>query len=208
MNWDIIERDSDGFTAAVSMDEGVYAGVERMLNKLKLLEVDWRLEELASKTPSLAMQWLIENARLELINGDLPATLLWVRRAFLLAWSRKDIRDTLGICVDLIYEIMPETKRIDTYLFVSETMSTWTALPAVKTQARLLEYQSAGIISAINNVYKRTRQPIVRMYAHYFVLEWGVTQSLDYLMNIEFIAAYQSHKSVHAIIKDAVGGLW
>lgn len=203
LSWTEIEG---GLEDSTSIE--VEAGIERMLNNIRIMDLGDRLNELAHDTPSLAMYWLIENARLEMLNGDLPATLLWVRRAFLLAWSKKDIRDTLGICVDLIYEIMPETKRIDTCLFVSETMSTWTALPTVKTQARLLEYQSAGIISAINNVYKRTRQPIVRMYAHYFVLEWGVIQSLDYLMNIEFIAAYNSHKSVHAIVTNAVGGLW
>lgn len=193
MNWDIIERDSDGFTA-VSVEAEVNAGIERMLNKLKVIEIDWRLEELASETPSLAMQWLLTNARAEIEKSNWSECLAWLYQANCLAWHKLIVWEKLEKCVDLVYKIDPD---VCPHYY-------WERLPVVEEKVRTLTSVLPLIRPWVEEAAKRTRQISLRFYLGKHFFRTTPVSKLDYLLCAEFISVHFSAPTVRMLVQRAL----
>lgn len=193
LSWDEIEG---GLEDPVSVE--VEQGVERMLNKIKLLS---KLRELEEDTPSWGMYWLLVSARSELEQGNLSECLAWLYQAKQMAWYKLSMWDKLRPCVDLFYKIEPVS-----YHYY------WGRLPVVEEKTRILTSVLPLIRPDVEEAAKRTRQISLRYFlGESFFRSSPITQ-LDYLLCAEFIAAHFSTREVRMLIQhsllEVLGGMY
>lgn len=200
MNWDVIARDNDGFTA-ISVDSEVEAGIERMLNRLKCIELDWRLAELED-TPSWGMYWLIASARHELKEGNFSECLSWLHQAKQLAWYKLETWSKVEKCIELVYKI---DQNVSSHYW-------WECLPVVEEKQRILTSVLPLIRPWVELARKRTRHSSLRFFLGDYFYRSSPVARLDYLLKAEFVASYFSTRQVRTLVQSAllevIGGLY
>lgn len=198
LSWTEVEGGLENYTEPVEVE--TERGILRMLNKLKVLEIEWTLEEITNDTPSLAMHWLVTNARAEIEKGNWAECLAWLNQASCLAWHKGNIWlksttwDKLDRCIGLIYEIDPD----------ANSYYCWGGLPVVEEKARILVGVLPLIRPWVEEAAKRTRQKSVRFYLGKSFVKSSPVARLDYLLSAEFISVHFSAPTVRVLVQRAL----
>lgn len=197
LSWDEIEG---GLEDSTSVE--VEAGIERMLNNIRIIDLGCRLEELAQDTQSWAMYWLLKNAQAELQKGNLSDCLAWLYQANCLAWHKLTVWDKLEKCIDLVYKIDQD---VCPHYY-------WERLPVVEEKARILTSVMPLIRPDVELAWKRTRQISLRFYLGKHFFRSSPVAQLDYILCAEYIAAHFSTQYVRMLIQhsllEVLGGMY
>lgn len=202
LSWTEVEGGLENYTEPVEVE--TERGILRMLNKLKVLEIEWTLEEITNDTPSLAMHWLVTNARAEIEKGNWAECLAWLNQASCLAWHKGNIWlksttwDKLDRCIGLIYEIDPDVCSYYSWYY------SWGELPVVEDKARTLVSVMSLIRPWVELAAKRTRQKSVRFYLGKSFVKSSPVARLDYLLCAEFISVHFSAPTVRMLVQRAL----